>query len=61
MATMKQWKATGKGGFEDLKLEENAAMPEVGDKDVLLKRKSINHKPIEHVELINRMKFIPRR
>jgi hypothetical protein len=37
---MKQWKVTGKGGFDDLKLEENAAIPDVGDKEVLVKRKS---------------------
>ena len=61
MATMKQWKVTGKGGFDDLKLEENAAIPEVGDKDVLVKRKSVHHNPVEHVELINHIKSIPRR
>jgi hypothetical protein len=36
--TMKQWKVTGKGGFADLKFDENAQVPEVGDKDVLVKR-----------------------
>jgi hypothetical protein len=61
MATMKQWKVTGKGGFDDLKLEENAAIPDVGDKEVLVKRKSINHKPIKQVKLINHIKSIPRR
>ncbi|KAK3714960.1 hypothetical protein LTR37_007450 [Vermiconidia calcicola] len=34
---MKQWTVTGKGGFDDLKLDEKAPVPEVGDKDVLVK------------------------
>jgi hypothetical protein len=58
---MKQWRVTGKGGFDDLKLEENAAIPDVGDKEVLVKRKSIDHKPVEHVELINHTKSTRRR
>lgn len=36
--TMKQWKVTGKGGFDDLKFDDKAPVPEVGDKDVLVKR-----------------------
>ena len=40
MATMKQWKVTGKGGLDDLNFDNNAAVPEIGDKDVLVKRKS---------------------
>jgi NADPH:quinone reductase-like Zn-dependent oxidoreductase len=41
--TMKQWKVTGKGGFADLKFDENAQVPEVGDKDVLVKRNIDDH------------------
>lgn len=37
---MKQWKVTGKGGLPDLKFDENAPVPEIGDKDVLVRRKS---------------------
>ncbi len=48
-ATMKQWKVTGKGGFDDLKYEENASVPEVSDKDVLVKREINDHMPIDAV------------
>lgn len=51
MTTMKQWKVTGKGGFSDLKLEENVAIPEIGDKEVLVKRKFVDNHPIDHVGL----------
>jgi len=34
---MKRWNVTGTGGFEDLKLTDNAPIPEVGDSDVLVK------------------------
>ena len=48
-ATMKQWKVAGKGGFGDLKYEENVPVPEVGDKDVLVKRKTNDHMPMDAV------------
>ena len=35
--TMKQWTVAGKSGFDDLKFDEKAAVPELGDKDVLVK------------------------
>lgn len=38
--TQKQWTVAGKKGFDDLKLNESAAIPDVGDKDVLVKCKS---------------------
>ena len=36
-ATTKQWVVEGKNGFDSLKLNEKAAVPEIGDKDVLVK------------------------
>jgi len=35
--TMKQWTVAGKGGFDDLKFDEKASVPQLGDKDVLVK------------------------
>ena len=35
--TQKQWTVAGKTGFQDLKLQEDAPIPELGDKDVLVK------------------------
>ncbi|KAF1993137.1 hypothetical protein P154DRAFT_451005 [Amniculicola lignicola CBS 123094] len=35
--TAKQWTVEGKDGFESLKLNEKAAVPQLGDKDVLVK------------------------
>ncbi|KAK5112630.1 hypothetical protein LTR62_003945 [Meristemomyces frigidus] len=35
--TQKQWTVAGKTGFDDLKLNEQASVPEIGDKDVLVK------------------------
>lgn len=38
-STQKQWTVGGKGGWQDLKLDENASIPEIGDKEVLVKCK----------------------
>ncbi|KAL6710200.1 hypothetical protein ACN47E_009146 [Coniothyrium glycines] len=35
--TTKAWKVEGKNGFDSLKFHEDAKVPEIGDKDVLLK------------------------
>ena len=35
--TQKQWTVAGKTGFDSLKLNESAAVPQLGDKDVLVK------------------------
>ena len=35
--TQKQWTVAGTTGFDDLKLNESAPIPEIGDKDVLVK------------------------
>ena len=35
--TMKQWTVAGKTGFDSLKLDEKAPVPQLGDKDVLVK------------------------
>lgn len=35
--TTKQWTVEGKTGFDALKLNEKAPVPQVGDKDVLVK------------------------
>ncbi|KAK3670198.1 hypothetical protein LTR78_009954 [Recurvomyces mirabilis] len=35
--TQKQWTVRGKGGWQDLVLDDQAAIPEIGDKDVLVK------------------------
>jgi hypothetical protein len=36
-STTKAWSVQGKDGFESLKFNEQAKVPEVGDKDVLIK------------------------
>jgi hypothetical protein len=36
-STTKQWTVQGKSGFDALKFNESAAVPEIGDKDVLVK------------------------
>jgi hypothetical protein len=36
-STTKQWTVKGKGGFDALNFDENASIPEIGDKDVLVK------------------------
>jgi len=38
--TTKQWTIEGKTGFESLKLNEKAPVPQLGDKDVLVKSTS---------------------
>ena len=35
--TQKQWRVAEKTGFDGLKLDEKAAIPELGDKDVLVR------------------------
>lgn len=35
--TQKQWTVAGKSGFDDLKFTKDAPIPEIGDKDVLVK------------------------
>ncbi|KAK5165467.1 uncharacterized protein LTR77_008996 [Saxophila tyrrhenica] len=35
--TMKQWTVAGQSGFDDLKLNEKASVPQIGDRDVLVK------------------------
>ncbi|KXL43579.1 hypothetical protein M433DRAFT_165033 [Acidomyces richmondensis BFW] len=35
--TQKQWTIVGKSGFQDLKFDEKAPIPELGDRDVLVK------------------------
>jgi len=35
--TQKQWTVVGRSGFQDLKFDEKAPIPELGDKDVLVK------------------------
>lgn len=41
--TTKQWTVEGKNGFDALKFNEKAPVPEMGDKDVLVKGMSISH------------------
>lgn len=36
-STTKAWTVEGKSGFDALKLNEKAQIPEIGDKDVLVK------------------------
>jgi hypothetical protein len=36
-STMKQWTVEGKSGFDSLKYNESAKVPEVGETDVLVK------------------------
>jgi hypothetical protein len=38
--TNKQWIVTGTSGFDALKWDEKASVPQVGDKDVLVKSNS---------------------
>jgi len=38
--TQKQWTVGGYTGFDDLKLNESASIPEIGDKGVLVKCES---------------------
>lgn len=38
-STTKQWTVNGTSGFDALKFDESAKVPEVGDKDVLVKGK----------------------
>ena len=37
--TQKQWTVQGKGNFDNLKWNESAPVPEIGDTDVLVKCK----------------------
>jgi hypothetical protein len=39
-STTQQWTVQGKSGFDALKLDEAAQIPEIGDKDVLVKSTS---------------------
>jgi len=41
--TTKQWTVEGKNGFDSLKFNEKAPVPELGDNDVLVKSKK--HQP----------------
>jgi hypothetical protein len=41
-STTQQWTVQGKSGFDALKFDEKAQIPEMGDKDVLVKGASIN-------------------
>jgi hypothetical protein len=36
-STTKAWTVQGQDGFESLKINEQAEVPEIGDKDVLVK------------------------
>jgi hypothetical protein len=36
-STTRQWTVEGKSGFDALKFNEKAQVPEIGDKDVLVK------------------------
>lgn len=36
-STTKQWTIEGKSGFDALKFNDSASVPEIGDKDVLVK------------------------
>ncbi|KAL5113969.1 hypothetical protein ACEQ8H_008151 [Pleosporales sp. CAS-2024a] len=36
-STTKQWTVSGKDGFDSLRFDQNAKVPEIGDKDVLVK------------------------
>jgi len=40
--TQKQWNVQGKDGFESLKYSDNAPVPEVGEKDVLIKFEAVS-------------------
>ncbi|EMC91799.1 hypothetical protein BAUCODRAFT_38938 [Baudoinia panamericana UAMH 10762] len=46
--TQKQWTVAGKSGFDDLKLDEQAPIPQLGDKDVLvrLRGSSLNYRDL---------------
>ena len=39
--TQLQWTVAGKSGFDDLKLNKEAPIPQLGDKDVLVKCRSM--------------------
>ena len=39
-STQKQWTVQGTKGFDDLKFDENAQIPQIGDRDVLVKCES---------------------
>lgn len=38
--TTKQWKIVGQNGFDSLKFEESVPIPKIGDKEVLVKRRT---------------------
>jgi hypothetical protein len=38
-STQKQWTVNGHNGIESFNLNENAPVPQLGDKDVLVRRK----------------------
>lgn len=48
-STTKQWKVEGKTGFDALKLDESAPIPQIGDTDVLVK---INGASLNYRDLI---------
>lgn len=41
-STQKQWTVADTNGFDGLKLATDAAVPKIGEKDVLVKRKSLS-------------------
>jgi len=41
-STQKQWTVQGTGSFDTLKLNDEAKVPELGDKDVLVKFKAVS-------------------
>jgi hypothetical protein len=48
-STTKQWTVEGKSGFDALKYNESASIPEVGDKDVLVKGKKLHPQAVRSV------------
>lgn len=46
--TMKQWKVQGKNGFDSLRFEEHAPLPQLKERDVLVRIKaaSLNYRDL---------------
>lgn len=59
-STARQWNVVGKDGFDSLKFNEKAEVPQLGDKDVLVKSKSTLFFPYAYSTLLTSM-HSPRR
>lgn len=67
-STIKQWSVHGQNGFDSLKLNDKAPVPELGEKDVLVKRMqcstsvewNANYAPVHAASLNYRDLIIPK-